>query len=216
MTVLVIDTTGPWCAAGLVGPDAAWHEAGEPIGRGHAERLAPMVQALLKQAGIVPGALDRIGVATGPGSFAGTRVGVAFARGLALATGAKALGISSLQAWARRADPDRHWSVAAIHDARRGDLLWQVFTDGAPVSRVERGGVEDARVALSAYGDIHMTGSGAVLLGADPAHFIVEPPLKALSALTGEASHDAPPPAPLYARPPDAKLPGGRDPEPVA
>lgn len=216
MTLLVIDTTGPWCAAGLVGPAGGWHEVGEPIGRGHAERLAPMVQALLNHAGIAPGALDRIGVATGPGSFAGTRVGVAFARGLALATGARALGISSLHAWARRADPNGRWSVAAIHDARRGDLLWQVFTDGAPVSNIERGGAEDARAALSAYGDVHMTGSGAVLLGADPAHFPAEPPLRALAALTGEAPHDAPPPAPLYARAPDAKLPGGRDPEPAA
>ena len=49
--------------------------------RGQAERLAPLVGELLDEAGMVSGELWRIGVATGPGSFAGTRAGTAFARG---------------------------------------------------------------------------------------------------------------------------------------
>ena len=55
-----------------------------------------MVEAVLAEAGLAPGDLDRIGVTVGPGSFAGTRVGTAFARGLALATGARAVGIANL------------------------------------------------------------------------------------------------------------------------
>ena len=207
--ILVLDTTGSWCAAAVKRGDGAVFERAERIGRGHAELLAPMVRDLLDEAGVSPADLDRIGVATGPGSFAGTRVGVSFARGLALATGAKAVGISSLAAIARRADPERRETLAVIHDAKRGELVWQIFTQGEPVTELQRGGEEDARSEFIEYGDLDMTGSGAAVLGADPAHFSDAPPLAALLALTEEAPADAPPPAPIYARPPDAKLPGG-------
>lgn len=216
MNILVIDTAGPWCAAGVRRADGAVFERTEKIGRGHAEILAPMVRDLLNEAGLAPRELGRIGVATGPGSFAGTRVGVAFARGLALASGAKPVGISSLAAWARRADPDRKETLAVIHDAKRGELLWQIFTQGEAVTEPQRGGEEEARAEFIEYGDLDMTGSGAALLGADPAHFSDEPALSALITLTEEAPGDAPLPAPIYARPPDAKLPGGIEPEPQA
>lgn len=148
--------------------------------------------------------LTHIGVATGPGSFAGTRVGVAFARGLALSTHARAVGVSSLSALALRADPQRVETVTVIHDARREELIWQIFSHGKPVTDLERGSVKKAREVIIAFGDVHLTGSGAVLLGADPAHFDPEPPLDALVARTLEAPEDAPPPSPVYARPPDA------------
>ncbi|MGX6646324.1 tRNA (adenosine(37)-N6)-threonylcarbamoyltransferase complex dimerization subunit type 1 TsaB [Maricaulaceae bacterium MS644] len=206
--ILVLDTIGPWCAAAVATERGVLRDARE-IGRGHAEILAPMVERLLIQAGITPGDLRRIGVNTGPGGFAGTRVAVAFARGLALATGAQALGIGALDALARRSDPKGEKTVMAVHDAKRGDLVWKIFAHGAPVSALMRGDADDALTELEAYGDIHLTGSGAVLLGADPAHFDPAPPLDALIALTLEAGSDAPLPAPVYARAPDAKLPGG-------
>lgn len=202
--ILVLDTVGAWCAAAISDGERVVEDARE-IGRGHAEMLAPMVQDLIARAGLAPGDLARIGVNAGPGGFAGTRVGVAFARGLALATGAKALGVGVLPALARRADPDNAHTIMAVHDARRGELIWTVFTHGHAVTGLERGDVNDAVSVLEAYGDVHLTGSGAVLLGADPAHFDPSPPLAQLLALTAEAPDDAPPPAPLYARAPDAK-----------
>jgi tRNA threonylcarbamoyladenosine biosynthesis protein TsaB len=202
--ILVIDTIGPWCAAALQTGEGVYEDARD-IGRGHAEVLAPMVEALLIQADVKPADLSRIGVNTGPGGFAGTRVGVAFARGLALATGAKALGVGALPALARRADPQSEHTVMAVHDAKRGELIWTVFTHGHPVTGLERGGLQDALDVLEYYGDIHLTGSGAVLLGADPAHFDPRPHLAELIALSAEAPDAAPLPAPLYARPPDAK-----------
>lgn len=202
--ILVIDTVGPWCAAALQ-TGGAMHEDAREIGRGHAEVLAPMVEALLATAGVKPAELFRIGVNIGPGGFAGTRVGVAFARGLALATGAQALGVGALPALARRADPKGEHTVMAVHDAKRDELIWSVFTHGHLVSGPERGMVGDALDELESFGDVHLTGSGAALLGADPDHFDPRPPLAELIALTAEAPDDAPPPAPLYARPPDAK-----------
>lgn len=208
-TILVLDTTGRWCAAAIRRGDGQVFARSEAMTRGQAERLAPLVGELLTEAGVAPGAIARIGVAAGPGSFAGTRAGTAFARGLALATGAKAIGVSSLAAWAHAADPGRARTVAALHDARRGELAWQVFTRGEAVTEIRRLPVEEARAALADFGDVILTGSGAALLGADPAGFTDEAPLDALLALTAQAAGDAPLPSPLYARPPDAALPGG-------
>ncbi|MFP4519662.1 MAG: tRNA (adenosine(37)-N6)-threonylcarbamoyltransferase complex dimerization subunit type 1 TsaB [Oceanicaulis sp.] len=209
--ILALDTIGPWCAAAL-SVDGVTHRDAREIGRGHAEVLAPMVEALFAKAGLDPQRLDRIGVNVGPGGFAGTRVGVAFARGLALSTGARALGVGALEALALRADPQRQKTVMAVHDARRGELVWSIIAHGAPVTGLKRGSPEDALADLEAYGDIHLTGSGAALLGADPSHFDPAPPLDALVELTRAAPAGSPPPAPVYARAPDAKLPGGAEP----
>jgi tRNA threonylcarbamoyladenosine biosynthesis protein TsaB len=203
--ILVLDTIGPWCAAALRADGRTYEDARE-IGRGHAESLAPLVEALIQRAGLAPHDLARIGVNIGPGGFAGTRVGIAFARGLALATGAQALGVGLLPALARRADPAGEHTVMAIHDARRDELIWTVFSNGHAVTGLERGGVDDALSVLEAYGDVHLTGSGAAALGADPDHFDPAPPLAQLISLSAEAPESAPPPSPIYARPPDAKL----------
>lgn len=206
--VLVIDTTGRWCAAALQLADGRIIQRDEAMERGQAERLAPLVGELLDEAGMTPGELWRIGVATGPGSFAGTRAGTAFARGLALASGAQAVGISSLAAMARETDPEARETVFAVHDARRSELVWQVFESGAAQGEPVRSDVADARAAFTASGAAHLAGSGAQLL--DPsATWTDHPPLMALLALTREADGQAPLPSPHYARPPDAALPGG-------
>lgn len=204
--VLVIDTTGRWCAAALKAGGGVI-ERHEMMERGQAERLAPLVAALLAEAGLHPRELARIGVATGPGSFAGTRAGTAFGRGLALATGARALGISSLAALAHEADPAGASTVFAVHDARRGELVWQVFARGVALDEPARTGLDDARDALAASGASLVTGSGSALAGGPG--WSDHAPLRALLALCELAADDTPLPSPLYARPPDAALPGG-------
>ena len=72
--------------------------------RGHAERLMPMVAETMAAAGLAFSDLDRIAVTVGPGSFTGVRVGVAAARGLALASGIAVVGATSLAVMAHRAD----------------------------------------------------------------------------------------------------------------
>lgn len=206
--VLVIDTTGRWCAGALRCADGRVITQNETMDRGQAERLAPMVEALLGKAGLAPRELWRIGVATGPGSFAGTRAGTAFARGLALASGAQAIGISSLSAMAFEADPDSTHTVFTAHDARRSELVWQVFLCGVADGGVNRSDAETAKAALGASGAARLAGSGAVLL--DPASsWHDHAPLEALLALCEAADPHAPLPSPVYARPPDAALPGG-------
>ena len=212
MNILALDTTGAACTVALRRDGHDDLILSENIGRGHAERLAPMVEQLLTEAGLAPQRLDRIGVTVGPGSFAGSRVGVAFARGLALSSGASAFGLSNLAVIAAQHVDTR--PLAVIHDAKRGDVVLQVFEDDALAGPERLGRDEAQRILTSRFPEgVSLAGSGAVLFEAsgpvisagllDP---VVMLTLTALSPLS------ASPPAPFYARPPDAKLPGGVDP----
>jgi len=208
---LAVDTTGPWC--GVIARDAAGrtHVISETLARGHTERLAPMAQAAIAALGLAPKDLGLIAAATGPGSFAGARVGVAFARGLALATRARAVGVSSLDAWARAADPRRAYRLAVVHDAKRGEVIWKGYAAGAAASEAVRLPLDALEEVLGAFAPDALTGSGAGLAGGAWRRLCVTPPaLEAILALADEAAADAPPPQPVYARPPDADLPGGR------
>ncbi|MEE2526686.1 tRNA (adenosine(37)-N6)-threonylcarbamoyltransferase complex dimerization subunit type 1 TsaB [Hyphobacterium sp. HN65] len=213
MRILAIDTTGPACSVALRLPGPADHVSSETMARGQAERLAPMVRDLLAEVGLAPSGIDRIGAAVGPGSFAGSRIGVAFARGLALATGAECIGISNLQWWASSAEMPEAGSVLVVHDARRGEVVLQGFDPNGPLAAAETRPMEDARAALAASpgNGAHrvLTGTGAHLLDGGPER---QPPrLAALLDLIEAAKPPFHPPKPFYARPPDAKLPGGRE-----
>jgi tRNA threonylcarbamoyladenosine biosynthesis protein TsaB len=209
MRLLAIDTTGPGCAVALRRPGHADVFVRETMARGQAERLAPMVEEVLARAGLAPRDLDRIGVCTGPGSFAGSRIGVAFARGLALATGAECVGISRL-AWTV-ADAGIAGKALAVHDARRGDVVVQAFDGGKALAAPRTMAVEAVQAAIR---DGRLTGallgSGARLIkSAATGVRDGEPELGALLDLTGRATAPFDPPKPFYARPPDANLPGG-------
>jgi len=218
MTLLAIDTTGADCAVALRRAGQADIVLSEAIGRGHAERLAPMVEAVLAEAGIAARALERIGVTTGPGSFAGTRVGTAFARGLALASGAQALGIGNLAVIAHALADVR--PLAVLHDAKRGELILQVWTDvqaGAVKTGVpERLSVDAVaeRIRALAGDTAVLAGSGAALVPGDmfETSGVTGIDLSALLDLTAAADPAGSPASPFYARPPDAKLPGGIEP----
>ena len=79
MIVLALDTAQGACSAAVLDGERVLAAGSEPMTRGHQERLAPMVQALMVQAGIAFPALERIAVTVGPGSFTGLRVGIATA-----------------------------------------------------------------------------------------------------------------------------------------
>ncbi|MEO1038998.1 MAG: tRNA (adenosine(37)-N6)-threonylcarbamoyltransferase complex dimerization subunit type 1 TsaB [Pseudomonadota bacterium] len=209
---LAVHTTGPYCAVRLQYGEHASTRI-EAMARGHAEALPGLVEAVVREGGARPENITRIAVATGPGAFAGTRVGIAFARGLALAANALAVGVLDLDALALEADSDGGERIFAIHDARRGEAVWRSYIHGEPQSEAERGAVETALEAARGFGPTLICGSGAGLVsGAGPEARTIEPaapPLAAMVALARQAGPDAPRPAPFYARPPDAKLPGG-------
>ena len=104
MRILGLDTTGAQCSVALVDAAKVLAYKSEKIGRGHAERLAPMVAEVLSDAQIDISEIDQIAVCTGPGSFTGLRVALAFAKGLALPRSIPVIGISALEVHAARHD----------------------------------------------------------------------------------------------------------------
>ena len=94
----------------------------------HGVALAPNVARILAEAGVAPDGLRGIGVGLGPGSYTGVRVGVAFAKTLAFATGVPVAGVSSLRAMAGGAPDDR--TIVCVRDARRGTLYLEIYGPG--------------------------------------------------------------------------------------
>jgi tRNA threonylcarbamoyladenosine biosynthesis protein TsaB len=206
MLVLGLDTCLASCSVAVLDGDRALAHASETMARGHQERLAPMAEQVMRQAGLGFGDLDRIGVTVGPGSFTGLRVGVAFAKGLATALARAAVGLGTLEALAAEAEG----LVFAAVDARRGQLYLQGFEDGRPLMAPDALPVETAaaRVTeLSLGRPFTLVGSGAPLL-ADlaPAARLI-PVAGADARRVARLAADRAPNAlrPLYLRAPDAR-----------
>lgn len=213
MLVLGLDTCLNACSVAVVDGGRTIAHRSEVMARGHQERLAPMAQAAMADAGLAFDRLERIGATVGPGSFTGLRVGVAFAKGLASALSIPAVGVGSLEALAAEAPG----LVAAAIDARRDQLYLQVFEDGVALMApdVLAVGVAAARLAELAMGrKLTLVGSGAPLLadGAPGARIIMPEGCDARHVARLAAARAPTPIRPLYLRAPDAKLPGGRAP----
>ena len=102
-----------------------------PMMRGHAEALMPLIAAVMSAANVEFSDLDRIAVTVGPGSFTGLRVGVAAARGIALAAGKPAVGLTTLAALAAPFfDADETKALLAVIDARHDQVYMQLFGSG--------------------------------------------------------------------------------------
>src|SRR3546814_5034000 len=95
MNILALDTATEACSAALQLGDQVIARF-EVAGRGHTQKLVPMVRGLLAEAGIAFAQLDAYVCGVGPGSFAGVRIGVSFVKGLALAHERPVVAVSSL------------------------------------------------------------------------------------------------------------------------
>ena len=96
--ILGFDTSAAHCAAALLSGEtvlAARHAEG---GRGQVERLMPLLEDILNDAGYAWADLSAIGVGVGPGNFTGIRISVSAARGLSLALNIPAIGVSTFEA----------------------------------------------------------------------------------------------------------------------
>jgi len=209
MLCLGLDTALGACSAALTGADRPIVRRFEEMSTGHAERLAPMVDDLMRESGTAFASLTRLAVTTGPGTFTGQRIGLAFARGLALALKIPCIGVTTLEAMAAAARADHPGApVLVATDARRGEAYAQLFAadgtaEGAPALLTLK-----AAAALAAPGTT-LAGSAAAMLDAPGATLsAIRQPDAAFVAMLALTRPDTGPPHPLYLRAPDAKLPG--------
>lgn len=220
MVILALDTAGENCAVALAKAGdgkSLLARRSETIGRGHAERLMPMIGEVLAEASLTYADLERIAVATGPGSFTGTRIGVAAARGLALALGIPAVGVSVLDALIEAAGAESDRLIVAALDARRGEIYAKAVTPGSDTAVLEAQVTTVAALAQAIEGlngePVTLTGSAAAeiarMLGqagisANVAGEAASADISTIAALAAFGDSHSPP-VPLYLRPPDAK-----------
>ena len=212
--LLAVDTALGGCSVALLDGDVVCAHIFEAMDRGHAERLAPMVREAMQD---VPfAALTRLAVTTGPGTFTGQRVGLAFMRGLRLALKIPLTGVTTLEAIALAAmDETGRTRAAVIHDARREEA-YLLLRDGDHVTQqpVVLPFV-DAVVRIRDFGACAIAGTGAPAaaeaLGGDFAlSAIRQPDALWVARLAQRLPVPTEAPGPLYLRAPDAKLPGGK------
>jgi tRNA threonylcarbamoyladenosine biosynthesis protein TsaB len=130
MRVLALDTATEACSVALLS-DGELVGVFEEVGRGHAERILGMVDAVLSEAGLVLAALDGIAASVGPGAFTGVRISVSVAQGLAFGAGLPVVAVSTLEALALKAMRGGAERVMACLDARMGEIYWGCFTSDA-------------------------------------------------------------------------------------
>ena len=133
MRVLAIDTALDACAAAVLDTGRGGIIAHETLAltRGHAEALMPLIARVMDAAAIAFADLDRIAVTVGPGIFTGLRVGVAAARGIALAAAKPAVGLTTLAALAAPVfEADENNAVLAVVNARHDRVYMQLFGPG--------------------------------------------------------------------------------------
>ena len=203
MRTLVIDCATEACSVALLDGDSLVAGDWRLLGRGHAEQLVPMIAALPGK-----GRADRIVTALGPGSFTGVRVGLAAARALALAWNVPIAGYATPALIAAIARAERGaQGVTIATTGGHGEWFVQSFTaEGLPTGDVAsltpaeaaKGG-ETLVAGSQAEALVAARGTGeALALWSDARRFALLPAACLLDSV-----------APLYGRPPDAKLPGG-------
>ena len=217
--ILAIDTTLGACSTAI-------GSASEVIGcnreirtRGHVERLLPMIDETFDDSPMSIESIDYITVTKGPGTFAGVRIGLAAAKGLALALDVPIIAITSLEALAfefAQSNSKFDGKIAVLIDARRGEVYMQSFKvctcDIKPIDEPKSSKIEDVLNAIA--GDVkHIIGSACVYFEDSGLEIHKEPiyPNAASMLLLaekkiGEAqmSDDV---EPLYLRAPDAVKP---------
>lgn len=222
MNILAFDTCFDACSVGAgrqlrsLTPSIA--VAYEAMAVGHAERLMPMIEEVMADAGLSFGHLNRIAVTTGPGTFTGTRIAVSAARALSLATGAPVVTLSSLHLMAMNpvvpSGRGRHIAIAT--DARRDEVYFQKIDRHSlqPVTAPALVNIHNAASALGA-GPIVVAGSGAEKLvahardqGVDAQAILPNLLPDAFDVLFAAYEFELSGAVePLYLRPPDAKPP---------
>jgi tRNA threonylcarbamoyladenosine biosynthesis protein TsaB len=226
MNILGIDTCFPALSVAVgrnLGSSAAQIVARtEPMATGHAERLMPLIVELLGDADLSIVQIDRLAVTIGPGSFTGTRIGIAVARALKLARDLPIVTFTSLEAIALSPQiaSGQEEDLVVAFDAQRGEAYTQVF-DGATraaagspriVSMTNLASLARGRPVLAAGTAAEAVVNAITVAGgaARGRASLIFPDMAAAVGLAAERNPSACSVEPLYLRPPDAKPQDGK------
>lgn len=213
MILLAIDTSANVCAACLYDVVAGriLSERSDDIGRGHAEHLMALIADVVAQAGIGFDEIGKIGVTVGPGSFTGIRVGVATARGFAVARNVPVVGVTTLASIAAQMTESGplDGAFAVTLKGGRGMVFAQSFApDGTPSG-------EPFQIAIDAAGE-HLAGiaclignASAELAAGTGARHAMPGAVGSIATIARLAAVSDAPPVPLYLRDADAKPQAG-------
>ena len=224
MNILALDTATGACSAAVWRADAVVAARFQPMDRGHAEALMPMVRDVMATAEIDYADLDGVAVTVGPGYFTGIRIGLAAARGLALAAGVPIAGFTTLATIAHAVDTAERagGDVLVVMTSKRRELYAQRFDrDLEPLAAPRAATPETIAADLTGGGPL-LAGDGAAIVGAvmaaDGCGFRQAdgaglPDASVLARLAATVGSDAWLPAtPVYLRPPDVSPPTGANP----
>lgn len=228
MRILAFDTALDACSVAVCEADRVIAHRHEVLSKGHAERLLPMIELALADAGTQFQDIELVAVTVGPGTFTGIRIGLSAARGIALTTGVSVAGVTTLAAIAEGAREStaeaEETAIAVLHDAHRGELFCQIFSSDveSPPPPPELIALTDA-VSMVPAGPAMVIGSGVrqveeqILKYRPDVRFSSAPINPDAISVAGIGARQATmgivgiaPPEPLYLRAPDARLPGKR------
>lgn len=205
MNILALDSALGACSAAVLSGGAVRARAYAAMQTGQAEALMPMAERVMAESGLAFGELDAVAATVGPGTFTGVRIGLAAARGLALALRIPGIGVTTLEAVWRGARASRRVLVAL--ECKRHELAVQLF---GPAGESLSAPALLAPEALAFDPPFALAGDGAPRAAAQLkcAEILDVPPLPdaaVVAALAAErlgAKADAPL-RPLYLRAPD-------------
>jgi len=213
--ILAVDTALGACSAALLDKGRVLAHRHLAMDRGHAEALAPMVEEIMAEAGASFAAIDRLGVTTGPGTFTGQRVGLAFMRGLRIALGVPLIGVTTLRAMAEQAKEEVGVTRAvALHDAKRDEVYIEIENALEPSVLLFASALDLLR-NIPADPPVALAGTAAsracdALANKFLLSGIRQPDARFVARLASDAAPTREAPRPLYLRAPDAKLPATR------
>jgi tRNA threonylcarbamoyladenosine biosynthesis protein TsaB len=191
----------------------------------HGERILGLIDAILQEAGWNKSDLGLVACCVGPGSFTGVRVGVATAKGIAMALGLPIVGVGSLEVmahayFARQPGAHADETAMALLDARTGEIFWAAYaSNGAKVAGPGHlASAESAELTRLVPGaKTVFLGEVAARLGLDPARIVSAPETDrpdpaylarlAIATFERRGPDDLDALEPTYVRPPDITLP---------
>lgn len=228
MKILAIDTALNACSVAITDGTETLAFNHEIRSRGHAETLLPLIRSLMSEAKLSFTDLDLVAVTVGPGTFTGLRIGLAAARGIALAAAKPCIGVTTLESLATSVDAHvaGQQIIVPTIDARRQEVYLQSFKYGEEqhfpnaISAPIASPITEASDHLINQ-PLLLLGNGAALLEQsgmlkDYRFEILDmepnPDARLIAKIANSRASNVKvgmPPAPLYLRSPDAKLPGG-------